>query len=163
MSIDRAILYGSIVLIVILLLIFIPRKMIRVALTIFLFKQIITWILGVLVVEMDLVRYPVRLIEMANRTSFLFEYIVYPSICAIFITHYPEHKSKLYKFGYYAFYCSLMSGIEELLEHTTDLIDYIHWAWYWTWLSLFFTFWLARQFYKWYFYKLLKSDQVFSE
>lgn len=163
MSLNWMILFGSMILIVILLLIYIPRNMIRVALTIFLFKQILTWILGVLVVELGLIRYPVRLFEHANRTSFTFEYIAYPAICAIFAVHYPEHRGKLYKFGYYAFYCSVMSAYEIILVHTTDLIRYIHWDWYWTWLSLFITFWLSRQFYKWYFHKLLNRQTVYSE
>lgn len=158
MLLERLILYSSIILTIIALIIFIPRKMIRVATAGILFKQIITWSLGIFTVELGLLDYPIRLFEEVNRTSFTFEYIVYPAICAIFIVHYPEHKGKLYRFGYYAIYCTILSGIEIILEHTTQLIRYIHWDWYWTWISLLITFGISRQFYKWYFYKLLRYD-----
>lgn len=163
MLLDWVILYGAVVLAVLLLLLFIPRDKIRIALVIFVFKQVITWILGVIVVEFGLLSYPVRIFDDINRTSFIFEYVVYPAISSIFIVHYPEYRGTLLKLGYYAIYCSVMSGIEVILEHTTRLIHYIHWDWYWTWLSLFITFWLSRQFYKWYFLKLLKDPQTVSE
>nr|WP_282434416.1 CBO0543 family protein [Desulfosporosinus orientis] len=42
-----------------------------------------TWAVGLGVVELRLIEYPVRLFPYANRTSFSFEYFIYPSICAI--------------------------------------------------------------------------------
>ncbi|WP_345788342.1 CBO0543 family protein [Desulfosporosinus orientis] len=62
---------------------FIPKDKIRKALIAFLFKQVITWAVGLGVVELRLIEYPVRLFPYANRTSFSFEYFIYPSICAI--------------------------------------------------------------------------------
>lgn len=163
MSFDRIILYSSIILAILLLVVTIPRNKIRIALVGILFKQILTWILGIITVEFGLLWYPIRLFEDVNRTSFTFEYVVYPAVCAIFIVHYPEHRSKLFKFGYYATYCSILTSLETILLHYTHLIRYIHWEWYWTWISLFLTFWLSRLFYVWYFHKLLKLPQAISE
>lgn len=60
-KVDREIELSSWVLASLLLLIFVPKNRIREAHIVFLFKQLLTWIFGLLVVEKDLLRYPKRL------------------------------------------------------------------------------------------------------
>jgi hypothetical protein len=133
------------------LLFTIPRDKIRLAFTAFLFKQGITWILGLAVVEYGLLAYPVRFFADVNRSSFTYEFFVYPAVCAIFNAYYPYSKSKFNQFLYYAAYCTALTIPEVIIEKYTDLLVYINWSWYWTWISLFVTFAMTRWFCVWFF------------
>ncbi|WP_341442912.1 CBO0543 family protein [Oxobacter pfennigii] len=134
-----------------MLLFFVPENRIRHAWLIFLFKQLMTWILGLLVVEYDLIEYPVEIFKYANKTSFTFEYFVYPVICVVFNLHYPGKKTLLKQFIYYLYYCTAITVIEIFIEKYTNLIKYIHWSWYLTWITLYITFFASRKFYVWFF------------
>ncbi|MDP4091353.1 MAG: CBO0543 family protein [Bacillota bacterium] len=138
---------------VILLILFTPRSKIRHAIVIFFFKQFLTWILGLTVAEFGLIEYPVRSFANATKSSFDFEYFIYPAFCVIFNLHYPESKDVSKQFMYYFSYCSVLTLIEAVVEKYTDVITYIHWAWYITWITFFITFYASRKFYLW-FYKL---------
>ncbi|MDP4159781.1 MAG: CBO0543 family protein [Bacillota bacterium] len=136
---------------IILLVIFIPKDKYREAQVAFGIKQVLTWVTGLTVVELGLLEYPVRLFPYANKTSFTFEYFIYPSICAIFNVHYPEDKKTFGQFLYYVYYCTTMTLIEVIVERSTNIIKYIHWTWYITWITLFFTFTISRKYYTWFF------------
>jgi hypothetical protein len=134
-----------------LLLKFIPKNKIREAHVAFFFKQLLTWLLGLLVVELRLIEYPVRLFSYANKTSFTFEYFIYPSLCAIFNVHYPEKKSAFGQFMYFFYYCTTITILEIYVEKYTNILKYIHWNWYITWITLFITFYATRKYYVWFF------------
>ena len=136
---------------VIMLLIFVPRKKFREAQVIFLFKQFITWLFGLIAVESKLIEYPVRIFTIATRASFTFEYFVYPAISVIFCLYYPSKVKRFKVFLYYAGFCSAITIIEVLLEKFTVLINYLNWNWFHTWISLFITFFLSRCYYVWFF------------
>ncbi|MCL6571025.1 MAG: hypothetical protein K6T88_05000 [Bacillus sp. (in: Bacteria)] len=150
MNIDRIILL-SVWILTIGLMFLIPRVKRRLAVVAFLIKQLITLILGLTVVEFGLIIYPVRLFSKVNRASFTFEYFVYPAVCSLFNVFFPNKRSKLFKLGYYAVFCTTLTIVELIIEKKTDLIIYIHWSWYWTWLSLFATFFMSRTFCVWFF------------
>lgn len=151
MSIEYGILLISWIVTIISLFIFVPKNKVRVAHAGFLFKQVMTWIFGLIVVEIGLIEYPVRIFKSSNRTSFTFEFFIYPAICAIFNVHYPTNKSVLYKLNYYILYTSFITIFEVILEAKTSLIVYIHWSWYWTWITIFITFLFSRLYVKWFF------------
>ncbi|WP_052015713.1 CBO0543 family protein [Halalkalibacter hemicellulosilyticus] len=130
---------------------FVPRNKIRQASMIYLFKQLLTWLFGLIVVEFKLIQYPKRLFKRANATSFTFEYFVFPSICIIFNLYYPITKSLSIKLLYHILYSASMTGIELLFERFTLLIKYTNWKWYYTFISLTFTFYLSRVYYQWFF------------
>ena len=140
-----------------LLIKFIPKNKIRQAFIAFGFKQLLTWLLGLSVVEFGLIEYPVRLFPNATKTSFSFEYFIYPSFCAIFNVNYPEKKGAFGQFMYYFYYCTLLTIIEVIVERYTNILKYIHWTWYVTWITLFITFYSTRKFYEW-FYKLKEKS-----
>ena len=140
-----------------LLIRYIPRNKIREANVIFLFKALLTWTLSLMVSELRLIEYPVRLFPYANRTSFTFEFFVYPSICAIFNTNFPEKKSTFDKFMYYCYYCTSMTILEIFTEKYTNILTYRHWTWYITWITLFITFFISRKYYVW-FFKLKQNN-----
>lgn len=148
---------------VVALIIFVPKDKIREAQVIYLFKQLITWLFGLAVVELRLIEYPVRLLSYANRTSFTFEYFIYPSLCVIFNLRYPQNDSYFRQFLYYSYYCTAMTLLEVFVERYTNVITYLHWSWYVTWITLFITFYISRSYYVWFFkIKRSKLDKIHS-
>lgn len=158
MGFETIILVTAWVITTIVLIIFVPKTKIREAMVIFLFKQLITWIVGLLVVELGLIIYPVKSFTNASQTSFDFEFFIYPAICVVFNLHYPEGKKPLIQLMHYISYCSAITVVEVLIERYTDIIEYIHWEWYVTWITLFITFYASRKFYIW-FFKLGKKSK----
>jgi hypothetical protein len=88
-SIERLII-GSVWLICFIYIWFIPKHKYRQASFIFLFSQLLSWIFGLLVVEIGWIEYPVRELHKANATSFTFEFLVLPIMCVFFNLYYPE-------------------------------------------------------------------------
>lgn len=151
MSTDIIILVSAWAAMIVLLLVFVPKDKIRHACVIFFFKQFLTWLIGLTVAELSLIQYPVRSFSYAARSSFDFEYFIYPGICVIFNLNFPKSKSFLKRFMHYFYYCTVMTIIEAVVERYTNLIEYIHWAWYTTWITLLITFFASRLFYIWFF------------
>lgn len=151
MLLEELILYLAWIITIICFWLFIPREKWRHAHVAIFFKQFITWVTGLEVVNLGLIEYPVRFFSNANGTSFTFEFLVYPVISAFFNIYYPENKSGLVKFIYYASICSVMTVLELLLENYTQLLRYIDWTGYLTWFSLFVTLYISRLYYRWFF------------
>lgn len=151
MSKEVIILASIWILTTLMLLILVPRDKLRQAIMIFFFKQFMTWVLGLTVVQFGLIEYHVRLFANATKTSFDFEYFFYPAISVVFNLYYPEGKGRAREFMHYFYFCSIMTVLEVVVERYTDILEYIHWTWYITWITLFITFYLSRKFYTWYF------------
>lgn len=116
-----------------------------------LFVQLPAWLLGLSVVELGLLEYPYRELASVNRTSFIFEYLVLPVLCAHVNSHYPWRASALARAAYFAGIALLLTGSEFVLERHTLLIKYTGWDWYWTWISVIFIFWLTQRMVEWFF------------
>ncbi len=114
---------------------FIPKGKWREASIAFLFQQCITWFLGLIPVQLHLLEYPVREFPTVNGTSFLFEFLAYPVISIFFCIYYPQTSSKRKKFLYASGFSTAITISEVIFEKYTDLITYIHWGWYVSWLS----------------------------
>ncbi|WP_425270946.1 CBO0543 family protein [Paenibacillus ferrarius] len=56
----------------------------------FLFMQLPSWLFGSLVVEGELIEYPVGFLSVVYKASFTFEFFVFPEISAIFNVHFPK-------------------------------------------------------------------------
>lgn len=136
-----------------ILLFFIPKNKIRLGIVAFLFKQLITFLTGSWVVELGLLEYPVRLFSSVNRASFTFEFYVFPAVCAVFIVCYPNERSTRTQLGYYVGYTSVLTIVEVIIEKYTDLIEYIHWDWYISWVTICLSFFMTRLFCLWFFAK----------
>lgn len=142
----------------ILLLIFVPKKRIREAQIAFLFKHIITWLFGLLVVEKKLIIYPKRLFfSKAIKSSFTFEYFVYPALCALFNLYYPEKRPAYIKMLYYFFHTSVIAGFELFAVKYTNLIKYKKWTWYWSFITVWLTYYVSHLNHKW-FYRNKESE-----
>lgn len=135
------------------ILFFIPKNKIRLAVVAFLFQQIITFLIGLVVVEFGLLEYPVRLFPTVNRTSFTFEYYAFPVICAAFNVWYPNDRSILIQVGYYVGFSSVLTIAEVILEKYTNLINYIQWEWYTSLITIGLALYIAREFCIWFFTK----------
>jgi hypothetical protein len=135
------------------ILFFIPKSKIRLAVVAFLFQQIITFLIGLVVVEFGLLEYPVRLFPTVNRTSFTFEYYAFPVICAAFNVWYPNNRSNLGQVGYYVGFSSVLTIAEVIIETYTSLINYIHWDWYTSLITIGLALYIARKFCVWFFIK----------
>ncbi len=156
MNRDILILIAAWIITTIILVCYIPKEKIREAQLVFLFILLITWLIGLLVVEFGLIEYPVEFFQHATQTSFTFEYFIFPALCAVFNINYPENKSIFKQVMHYVNFCSVMTLIEVICERFTNIITYLHWTWYLTWITLFITFYLSRQYYRWFF--KLKND-----
>ncbi|MEH7381304.1 CBO0543 family protein [Bacillus sp. JJ1533] len=130
---------------------YIPKSKWREASIAFLFQQTITWSLGLITVEFHLLEYPDRELSSINGTSFLFEFLCYPVISIFFCIHYPRTKPIWKKFIYISGFCSVLTLLEVIIEKYTNLIHYLHWDWYVSWLSIYATLYLLWVFYCWYF------------
>ncbi|BCJ88502.1 CBO0543 family protein [Effusibacillus dendaii] len=130
---------------------FVPRNKIREAHVIFLFKQAMTWVFGLMVAHWELIEYPVRIFAGGTQSSFTYDYFIDPSIAVLFNLRYPENGGRWRKFLHYVIYCSAVVFPEWILEDYTDLIEYKKWAWYWSWITLFATLFISRQYYLWFF------------
>jgi hypothetical protein len=137
--------------ITLLLYIFVPRNKIRDACTIIFFKQFVTWFFGLLVVEKNFISYPSRLFfKKTIKSSFTFEFFVFPALCVLFNFYYPERRNKWIKTLYYFVHSGLITGFELYAVKYTDNIHYKKWKWYWSLLSIWFTYYLSRSYYKWF-------------
>ncbi|MFC4801345.1 CBO0543 family protein [Neobacillus sp. GCM10023253] len=132
-------------------LVLIPRKRVNEASVIFLFQQLLTWSFGLLVAEWNLIEYPVREFASVNRTSFTFEFLVYPVISIFYVLYYPVHKSIWQRILYTAMITTVLIISEVLFEKFTNLIKYIHWEWYVSWISVYATLYIAQRFHRWFF------------
>ena len=130
---------------------YIPKDKIRHGILAFLYKQIVTWLFGLLVDEKGLIKYPVRFFKKANKSSFSFEYFIYSSFCAIFNVNYPEKQNRIIKVLYYLAFTGFITFVELLAERYTKLIEYVKWKWYWSFVTMGITFYLSRIFYCWFF------------
>lgn len=153
MQLEKKILTFSWITCAVCLVLFIPRKRLREAQVIFLFKQALTMLIGVAVVQKRLISYPYRFFNKAINSSFTFEYFIFPSISVFFNLYYPQYKSKGIQCLYYLIYASLMTTLEVFLERNTQLIKYLKWKWWYSWTSIMASFYLSRKYYLW-FYKI---------
>lgn len=135
-----------------LLVKFVPKNRMREAMVAFLFKQAVTWFLGLLIVEKNMIKYPVRtFFKKSIKSSFTFEYFVLPGLNALFNLHYPEKKNVMSKVLYYFGFTSSITLLEMIALKYTKLIQYKKWTWYWSFLSIWVTYYIGRCYQRWFF------------
>jgi hypothetical protein len=105
------------------------------------------------VVQLGLLEYPVRTFATINRASFDYEYYFFPVTCAVFNTRYPNNRRTIIQLGYYVGFSSVLTLAEVIIEKHTELIKYIHWEWYTTWITISISFFIVRLFCVWFFSK----------
>ena len=86
---------------------------------IFLFLQVITWPAGLIAVEMGWIEYPIHLYPKANlynRTSFSFEFFLFPVVAIIFKLYFPRNKKGFGSLLYYVLFAGFFTFLETVLE-----------------------------------------------
>ena len=147
---EKTVMMSAYIIGIFLLLRFVPKDKIRHAAVAFLFKQVITWLFGLLVVEKKLIEYPYRpFFKKTYKASFDFEYFLYPVLCVIFNLHYPKKRNPLIKTLYYFMFAALTTGFEGLIVKYTKLVRYKNWNLYWSFITMWFTNYLSHVFYTW--------------
>lgn len=136
-----------------LLLFSVPKSKIREATLSLLFMQSLSWIFSGITVELKLIAYPVRFFSYAFRTSFTFEYIIFPVVSVLFNLYFPRNGTLLKKISYTIAYPTVLIIGEVILEKFTDNIEYLQWNWFYSWISMLVTLIIVYSFYKWFFRK----------
>lgn len=161
MNMERWILVGIIAISIFAIFLLVPKQKAREAWVIFLSLQIITWPAGLLAVEWNMIDYPVQLFSSANefnRSSFTFEFFLFPVTAIMFSLYFPEKSKKIGKFLYYFLFAGFFTCLEVLIERYTELVDYLSWHGSYTLLSVMVTLYINHTYYSW-FKKELKYNE----
>jgi hypothetical protein len=140
---ERIILW-ALLLVGITLLIFSLRKpFIKDWILIFLLNAYLSTLIGVLVVEENMLEYPIRFLDNYFTSSLLYEYLLFPVVC---IYLYQKTYDSSFKgiFLYCLLFTTALTVIEVLFERYTDLIEYHTWTWMHTFISTFILMFFIR-------------------
>lgn len=151
---ERVVIASAYALSAFLLLNFVPKNKVRYAIVPFLFKQVITWIFGLLVAEKKLIQYPYRpFFRKAYKGSFCFEYFFYPTLSILYNLYYPEKRNIWIKMLYCIIHTSFVVGNEALIVKYTKIIRYKKWKWYWSFITICISNYISHVFFRWFFNK----------
>jgi len=162
MNMERWILVGIIAISILAIFLFVPRKKAREAWVLFLSLQIITWPAGLLAVEWKMIDYPIQLFSFANefnRSSFTFEFFLFPVTAIIFSLYFPKQFRKIGRFFYYFLFAGFFTCLEVIIERHTELVDYQSWHGSYTLISVMVTLFINHTYYNW-FKKELKETEI---
>lgn len=161
-KLDKTIELSAWIITSVLLFKYVPKNRIREAHISFLFKQVITWLFGLLVVEKNLISYPNRLFfKKANKASFTFEYFVYPALCSLFNLYYPEKSNSVAKLIYFFIHTSIITCFEIFAVKYTNLIKYNNWKWYWSFITIWLTYYVSRIYHRWFYKDKSNNKRIF--
>lgn len=161
-KLDKTIELSAWIIMSLLLFKYVPKNKIREAHIAFMFKQVITWIFGLLVVEKKLIFYPDRLFfKKANKSSFTFEYFVYPALCSLFNLYYPEKSNNVGKLIYFFIHTSIITCLEIFAVKYTNLIKYHNWKWYWSFITIWLTYYVSRIYHRWFYKDKSYNKRIF--
>lgn len=161
-KLDKTIELSAWIITSLLLFKYVPKNRIREAHISFLFKQVITWFFGLLVVEKNLISYPNRLFfKKANKASFTFEYFVYPALCSLFNLYYPEKRNNVAKLIYFFIHTSIITCFEIFAVKYTNLIKYNNWKWYWSFITIWLTYYVSRIYHRWFYKDKSNNKRIF--
>lgn len=158
---ERWILVGFASLCILALIKLVPKDKIRDALVLFLFLQVITWPAGLFAVEMGWIEYPTQLLPNANsynRTSFSFEFFLFPAVAIFFSLYYPVKVNKVKALLYYVGFAGFFTFLEAVLEKYTSLVNYHEWKWYWTLITVIISLYINHTYYLWFRKRLIKVE-----
>ncbi len=131
-------------------ILFVPKNRYRRFLFTFLVCKTLMWISVLIHTKYHLISFPIRELPKATRVLITTGYFFYPLICGFCVIF--EPKGNLFKKLFnLSLYISGITIFEYMIEIYTNLINYIHYAWYWAWINLFCTFSATSLIYQWFF------------
>jgi len=134
----------------VLLFVCFTQKRKRKFLLAFLFCQSFTWISTLVYTSLDLIAFPTREFPIATDLLVTTEYFFYPLLCGFYIIYEPK-VNFFFRIIYLSLFTSLLVLLDVILEKHTNLIEYVQYAWYWTWISLFCLYAFTNFIYHWFF------------
>ena len=158
MNFELWVVVASWLLTIALLLLLVNRKQLLEAQVSFMFMQVLTWLFGAVIVENKLIAYPVDFLNYAYRTSFSFEYFIFPAVSAIYNIHFPRHFGLLVKTCYILGIPGAITALETVIERKTEIIDYINWHWFWSFSTMTVTLLLSYWYYMWFFRRIKRES-----
>lgn len=78
------------------------------------------------------------------------DYFLYPLLCGFYIIYEPNQRLFV-RFIYLSACISALVLIDLMFVKFTGLIEYLNYAWYWTWLVFFCIFAITNIIYQWFF------------
>lgn len=127
-----------------------PKKHYRKMLFTLIVCQSFLWLNSLIHVEFNLLDYPVREFPKATELLITTEYFFYPLLCGFYIAFEPK-RSIMGRFIYLSIWISALALYDLILVNYTNLIDYVHYAWYFTWMDYFCIFAVTNLVYHWFF------------
>ncbi|CAM3832732.1 CBO0543 family protein [Marinicrinis lubricantis] len=113
-----------------------PKQHLRKLLFTMLLCQALTWVTTLIHVYYGLLSFPVREFPKATDLLVTTEYFFYPLICGYYVVYEPSRHVGA-RMAYLALWVTGLTTIDIVIERYTDLIEYIHYSWYWTWIVFF--------------------------
>lgn len=158
MTLERGVLVAAWLISFAIVLFLVPRNRLKEGCILFLSAQVITWPVGLLLVELGFMAHPVREFSVATRSNFTFNYLFYPIISMLANLYYPVDGSKWKQAGYQIAAVGGLSGLMQLVRIYTSLIDHVKFNWLLSFLLMLFAFNATRKYTTWYF-RGLKPDK----
>ncbi|MDR6121147.1 hypothetical protein QFZ87_000744 [Bacillus sp. SLBN-46] len=127
-----------------------PKNRYRKVLFALILCQAFVWVSSLLHVKYHLLAFPVREFPKATDVLVTTEYFFYPLLSGFYIISEPK-RSPIIRFLYLSLWISGLTVMDVMLEKYTNLIEYVHYAWYLTWLNFFWIFVVTHLIYHWFF------------
>ncbi|MDL4842520.1 CBO0543 family protein [Aquibacillus rhizosphaerae] len=129
---------------------FTPKHKKRRLILAFLICQAFTWLSDLLLLNFNLIAFPVREFPSATDMLVTTDYFLYPLLCGFYIIYEPEQRLFV-RFIYLSACISTLVFIDIMISKFTDLIEYLNYDWYWTWLLFLCIFAITNIIYQWFF------------
>ncbi|MCK9861325.1 hypothetical protein CFI03_022425 [Paenibacillus sp. ATY16] len=107
---------------------FVPRAKAHEFVLCFLVCQAVGWIVEILLVQFDLVAYPLREFPKASDLNITFKVVWTPVASGLYYIHRPR-ANKWTTCFYFAVWISLLTLIDGMLAAKTELVEYVHFHW----------------------------------
>jgi hypothetical protein len=129
----------------------VARNRLPIAIFSLLICQALTWLNTLLHVKFHLLAFPVREFPKATDLLFTTEYFFYPVICTVCYLFESRRSRMSERLLTVLFFISLLTLIDGCLERYTDLVEYLNYGLFWTWLDFIFIYYISRCCTNWFF------------
>lgn len=154
MTLERTILAAVYLVSIAIIIFLVPRNRWKEGVVLFMSAQVITWPAGLLLVELGFMEHPVREFPIATRANFTFNFLFYPIVSMLANLYYPVQGSKWKQLAYQLAAVGGLSGLMQLVQRYTRLIDHIKFNWLLSFLVMLLAFNVTRKYADWFFRRL---------
>ncbi|GGM24163.1 hypothetical protein GCM10011351_07380 [Paraliobacillus quinghaiensis] len=110
--------------------------------------QALVWLCSLILVSNGFISYPIRDFPNAIDVLLATEYVLYPLLYGFHIIYKP--KNLVTRRIYLLTSVSIITAIDVILVYFTDLVLYVHYTWYWKWITIFVLFHLTNITFNWF-------------